>query len=106
MFRFYRAKDIKEFNFDADETTHTGIPVSLKGVSSAFFVFPAALNGRTVTIKSSIPGDTGFTLNATTGRVNLSSDQALALAPMADAIMSVNTAPTEAATVYMACLDS
>lgn len=105
MDKLYRQKLVKEFNFAQGATVNNGGFVSLQGTSSVFFVFPSEFNGDQITLVSSIPGDTGFQITAATGRVNLTSDQALLLAPMPDIRMTTNNATAAPATVYMACLD-
>lgn len=109
----YRTKAVKQLPFGAGamvngvsaDTNPTGF-ASLQGVSTVAFVFPAQLDNRTITCVSSVPGDTGFTVAARTGRVNLDADQALALAAMPDIRLSANSgADSPGGIVYMMCMD-
>ena len=74
-----RTKEVHDVTFEASATV--GSTLDLQGISSLAFVFPAEFNGDTITAKSSVSGDTGFTFTAATGRYTPTSDQALALAP-------------------------
>lgn len=94
-----RTSKVVELNFAASSTQQTEEAVWVGDCSSCAFVFPAEFNGDTITVKSSASGDTGFTLTAATGRVNLTSDQAIAFFPMQDMIVSTGTETTAAATV-------
>ena len=92
-----RTKEVHDVTFEASATI--GSTLDLQGISALAFVFPAEFNGDTITAKSSVSGDTGFTFTAATGRYTPTSDQALALAPMSDLILSTNNAVAADATV-------
>ena len=98
----YRTKFVLQFTFASGETvaneTH-----DINGVSSLAFVFPAEFDTDTMTVTTDVPGDTGFTVTAATGRVALNSDQALSLFPMGKMRLSTDTATDAAATVYVLC---
>lgn len=94
-----RTGRVVELTFEASATQHTEAAVWVGDASSCAFVFPAEFNTDTITVKSSISGDTGFTLTAATGRVDLTSDQAISFFPMNDMIVTTGTATSAAATV-------
>ena len=93
-----RSKETALIEFAASATVATNV-LDLSGVSLAAFIFPEEFAGDTITLKTSESGDTGFTITGATGRVNLTSEQALAFAPMGDLIMSTGSATSAAATV-------
>ena len=97
-----RAKFVLEFTFDSGATvaneTH-----DINAVSSLAFVFPAEFDTDVITVKTDVPGDTGFSVTAATGRVALDSDQALSLFPMGRMTLTTDTATSAAATVYVLC---
>jgi hypothetical protein len=97
-----RAKFVLEFNF-ASGATVAAETHDINGISAAAFVFPAEFNGDTITVNSDVPGDTGFTVTAATGRVSLNPDQLAALFPMGTMTLTTNTATAAAATVYVLC---
>ena len=104
MAEVYRPKTVVTFEFASGATTSTvkgsdDAFASLQGISSCAFVFDSDFNGDTITVKSSVTGDTGFTVTAATGRVNLTSDQALAFAPMPDFSVTTGSATSGAAEV-------
>jgi hypothetical protein len=97
-----RAKFVLEFNF-ASGATAANETHDISTVSSLAFVFPAEFDTDVITVTTDVPGDTGFTVTAATGRVALNSDQALSLFPMGKMRLSTNTATAAAATVYVLC---
>ena len=108
----YREKNVKTFSFAAGATVNSATNdtdpsgfVSLQGVSHCCLMLPAEFNTDTLTLVSSVPNDTGFTVTGATGRVNLTSDQALAFAAMKDCRISTNNATAGAALIYMSTLD-
>lgn len=88
------------FTFDSGETA-ANETFPIKDYSSAIFVFPSEFNGDTITVKTDIAGDTGFTLTAATGRVNLDTDQMAAFFPMGKMTLVTNTAVSADASVYV-----
>ena len=108
----YRQKNVKRFDFAAGATANSvnrdtdpsGF-VSLQGVSHCCLIMPADFNTDTRTLTSSVPGDTGFTVTGATGRVNLTSDQALAFAAMKDCKITTDVATAGAVVIYMSCMD-
>ena len=104
MSQLYRPKSVVTFAFGSGATTSTvkgsdEVYASLQGISGCAFVFDSDFNTDTITVKSSVTGDTGFTVTAATGRVNLTSDQALAFAPMPDFTLETGSATSGAAEV-------
>ena len=107
MSEVYRPKQVVTFSFASGATTSTVVDAtgevkafaSLQGVSGAAFVFDSDFDTDTITVKSSVTGDTGFTITAATGRVNLDSDQALAFAPMPDFSLTTDAATSGAAEI-------
>lgn len=94
-----RTSRVVEIPFAAESTQMTPSELWVGDVSSVAFVFPAEFDGDTITVKSTVNGDTGFTLTAATGRVNLTSDQAIAFFPMQNMVLTTNTETTAAATI-------
>ena len=86
-------------NFAVSATQQTEPAVEIGEYSGCCFVVPAPMNGMTLTVKTDTSGDTGFTVGATTGRVNLDSAQSLAFFPMNNLIVTTSGAVTAACTL-------
>ena len=100
MSQVYRPKTVQRFTF-ASGATAASNAINLQGISAVGFIFPAEFNTDTITVKSEHANDTGFTFTAATGRYTPTSDQAMALAPMATMTMSTNVAVSAAAEVVV-----
>jgi hypothetical protein len=101
--------DIRRPKFTLTFTFPTGAtkPVegyqNVSGVSAIALVCDSDFNTDTLTLKTSVLGDTGFTVTAATGRVNLNNDQTIAFFPMGDLTIETNTATAGAAKIVVLC---
>lgn len=87
-----------EFNF-ANGATAATETLSVEPYAMAVFYFPSEFNTDTITVKSSVGDDTGFSITAATGRVALDSDQLASFAPMKDMTLTTSSAVSAAAVV-------
>jgi hypothetical protein len=97
-------KNVIELNFAASATTPTEGYVSLNQIGALTIVCPAEFNGDVLTLKSSVTGDTGFTITAVTGHNRLTADQILSISTMPNLLITTNTATSAAAKMYLMCL--
>jgi len=86
------------FNF-ANAATAASETHSVESYAMAVFYMPAEFNGDTLTIKSSVSDDTGFTITGATGRVALDSDQLASFAPMKDMTITTSSGVSAAAVI-------
>jgi hypothetical protein len=100
MSQLYRPKTIQRFTFASGATVATNT-IDLQGISAVGFIFPSEFNGDTITVKTALADDTGISFTAPTGRYTPTSDQALALAPMASMTMTTSAATSAAAEVIV-----
>ena len=96
-----RTSKVVTLNFEASATQHTEEAVWVGDCSSLALICDSDFDGDTLTLKTTASGDTGFTVTAATGRVNLDSDQALAFFPMQDLIVTTDDATAAAATITL-----
>ena len=97
-----RPKHVLNFDF-ASGATQSG-PQSLAGVSGIALICDSDFNTDTLTLKTSVPGDTGVEVTAATGRVNIFDPEQMAgIAPMNDLIIETDTATAGAARIVVLC---
>jgi hypothetical protein len=104
MSQLYYTKNIAVLNFASGATTHTEGPLNLNGVGAITLVCPAEFNGDTLTLQSSVTGDTGFTITAATGQNRLTAEQTTAIATMRDLRITTNNATGGAASMTVMML--
>jgi hypothetical protein len=88
----------------ADGVVNASGYVSLNQVGALTIVCPAEFNGDVLTLKSSVSGDTGFTITAATGHNRLTSDQIISISTMPDLLITTNTATAAASTMTLMML--
>ena len=71
--------------------------------SSMVLYVPSEFNGDTLTVKSSIGDDTGFTMTLATGRNELTSDQLTGLFPMNDIVLTTSVPVSADAVITADC---
>jgi hypothetical protein len=98
-----RPKHTLTYTYLTGATAPTEGYQNLSGVSAIALICPAEFDGDTLTLKTSIEGDTGFEIEVQTGRNNLTSDQAGALFPMLDLIIETNVATEGEAKIVVLC---
>lgn len=86
------------FTFDEGETAANEV-IDITEYSAIFFVFPAEFDGDTITLKTDIEGDDGFTITAATGRYNLTQDELAKFFPMNTLTLVTDTAVSAAASI-------
>ena len=97
-------KNVKILNFAAAATTPIEGAINLNGVGAITLICDSDFNGDTLTLKSSLAGDTGFTITAATGQNRLSSEQTTAIACMPDLLITTGSATTGAAQIKVMML--
>jgi hypothetical protein len=97
-------KNSKVLNFASGATTHTEEPLNLNGVGAITLICPAEFNGDTLTLASSLPGDTGFTITAATGQNRLSAEQTTAISTMPNVRITTNNATAAASSITVMML--
>jgi hypothetical protein len=97
-------KNVRVLNFAAASTTPAEGAINLNGVGAITLICDADFNTDVLTLKSSVTGDTGFTLTAATGQNRLTSEQQLAISTMPDVLITTNTATAGAAVIRVMML--
>jgi len=97
-------KNVRILNYAAAATSPTEGAVNLNGVAAITLICDADFNGDVLTLKSTLSGDTGFTITAATGQNRLTSEQITAISTMPNVLITTGTATAAAAQIKVMML--
>jgi hypothetical protein len=98
MAQFQRQKTVHTINFAASATVSSNF-LEIQDASAVMFIFPAEFNTDTITVRSRLSGDAGFSFTAATGAYVPKGDELAEIFARPNIELVTNTATAAAATV-------